>query len=89
MMFRISITSKADREIKRIPKNILNKITKAIDSLKSTYYLDRYDVKKLKGLDNGYRIRIGDWRVLYYVNFENKEISIISILPRKNVYKKR
>ncbi|MCK4613180.1 MAG: type II toxin-antitoxin system RelE/ParE family toxin [Thermoplasmata archaeon] len=88
-MFKISLSSKAEREIKKAPKNILTEIAKAIDSLKPTHYPERYDVKKLKGLDHGYRIRIRDWRILYNVNFKKKEISIVSIIPRKKAYKKK
>ncbi len=88
-MFRISLTLKANREIKKVPKNILIRIAKAVDSLKSTHYPSKYDVKKLKGLEQGYRIRVGSWRILYHVNFEKKEISIVSIIPRKKAYKKK
>ena len=88
-MFKIFITSKAKREFRDIPKEFVPRIVKAIDSLKSTYYPDTYDVKKLKGLENTYRIRIGDWRIVYFVDFEKKEIFVGSLLPRKKVYKKK
>jgi mRNA interferase RelE/StbE len=43
-------------------------------------------VKKLKGSD-GYRIRIGDYRVLYTIDTEKKEVSVFAIGHRKEVYR--
>ncbi|MCC5813762.1 MAG: type II toxin-antitoxin system RelE/ParE family toxin [Leptospira sp.] len=43
-------------------------------------------VKKLKGRD-GYRIRSGDYRIVYTVNEMKKEIIILNIGHRKDVYR--
>ena len=43
------------------------------------------DVKKLKGFLNAYRLRVGDWRVLFDMDVE---IIITDILPRGDAYKK-
>ena len=87
-MFDIFLTSKAEKQIKDVPKNILLKIVEAIENLKSTYYPSKYDIKKMKDLEHSYRIRIGNWRILYNVDFDSKEIFIVGILPRKKAYKK-
>lgn len=44
------------------------------------------DIKKLKGFKNSYRLRIGNYRVLYDV-LENDIILINDILPRGEAYK--
>ena len=44
------------------------------------------DVKKLKGYENYYRLRVGELRVLYTLEDEN--IIITDILPRGEVYKR-
>ena len=44
------------------------------------------DVKKLQGYQNDYRLRVGDLRVIFSINDEN--ITIKSILPRGQVYKR-
>ena len=41
----------------------------------------------MKGLKNTYRIRIGDYRVVYQVDFSNKVVSVIKIEKREVVYK--
>jgi len=44
------------------------------------------DIKKLKGLDNEYRLRVGDLRVLFSI--EGNMIIIYDILPRGQAYKR-
>ncbi len=49
------------------------KVLELLDVLESTSIpVDNYDIKKMKGLKNTYRIRIGDYRVVYQVDFSNK-----------------
>lgn len=44
------------------------------------------DIKKLQGLQNDYRLRIGDLRVLFSI--EKDTITIKNILPRGQAYKR-
>ena len=78
-----------------------NKATKQLDKIPKTIYLKIYD--RIKSLTNNprpqgcvkltdkesYRIRIGDFRVLYEINEKDKVVEIYDILDRKEAYKKR
>lgn len=44
------------------------------------------DIKKLKGVEEGYRLRVGDLRVLF--SMEDDKIYIDNIFPRGQAYKK-
>ncbi len=44
------------------------------------------DIKKLTGLDNAYRLRVGNLRVLF--SLEDEKIIINDILPRGQAYKR-
>ena len=44
------------------------------------------DIKKLQGIDNGYRLRVGDLRVLFSI--EDDRIYIDNIIPRGQAYKR-
>ena len=44
------------------------------------------DIKKLQGIDNGYRLRVGDLRVLF--SLEDDIIYIDNIIPRGQAYKR-
>lgn len=44
------------------------------------------DIKKLQGIDNGYRLRVGDLRVLFSI--EDDIMYIDNIIPRGQAYKR-
>ena len=48
--------------------------------------LPRGDIKKLKEFSSGFRLRIGDYRVLF--NLTISSIEITDVLPRGEAYKK-
>lgn len=45
-------------------------------------------IKKLAGWDNVYRLRKGDFRLIYTANAEKKAIQLLSIGPRKDIYER-
>ena len=44
------------------------------------------NVKKLAGRD-GYRLRVGDWRVIYEVHGDRLVIYVLAVAPRGDAYK--
>jgi mRNA interferase RelE/StbE len=48
-------------------------------------FTPRLDIKKLKGYRNHYRLRVGEYRVLFELEKPDK-IIIYAILPRKQAY---
>ncbi len=76
------------KQLDRIPLDIKKNILKKIENLVKFPDCD-FDVKKLRNFDTAdFRIRIADFRVLFNVDSENKEILIIAVLHRKESYKK-
>ncbi|MCX6656166.1 MAG: type II toxin-antitoxin system RelE/ParE family toxin, partial [Candidatus Bathyarchaeota archaeon] len=45
-----------------------------------------FDVAKLKGADDAYRVRIGDTRLVYVVDWRSNCITITRIEPRERAY---
>lgn len=45
-------------------------------------------ITTLEGIENGYRKRFGDWRVLYTVEKQIKVLEVFKISPRGGAYKK-
>ena len=43
------------------------------------------DIKKLKGYTNSYRLRVGNYRVLF--NLNDNTLEIVAVLPRGGAYK--
>jgi mRNA interferase RelE/StbE len=46
-------------------------------------------VKKLIGYKNLYRIRVGDWRIIYAIEDGSLIVVILEISPRGNAYRDR
>ena len=82
-MYRILIENRAKREIKRFPKEILRRIIPTIEELKLNPRPT--GVKKLIE-KNGWRIRIGKYRILYTIDDKNKVVTVYRIRHRKEVY---
>ncbi len=73
--------TKAVKEVKKIPKDMRQRIFFALDKFDST---GQGDVKKLKGMEF-YRLRVGDYRVIFEIN--KSAIRIIEILRRSEGYR--
>ena len=81
---KIEILPKAEKSLKTIPDHIRKKICAQIDQLAENPLPK--NSKKLTG-QPGYRIRIGDWRVLYIFNKQKKLIIIARIAHRREIYR--
>jgi mRNA interferase RelE/StbE len=45
------------------------------------------NIKPLKGVPNGYRVRVGDWRVSYTVDRRTGMIEVFEVAPRGGAYR--
>lgn len=85
-MYEINYKPLALKALLRMPKNQAILIRSKINGLKENPYAKNNNVKRLQGTE-GYRLRIGDWRVIYHVNDKVLEILVIKIASRGGVYK--
>ena len=86
-MFEIEIKKKALKYAKKLNKKRKNKLIEMLDILESNPLpFKKYDLKKLKGYQDTYRIRIGDIRIVYEINFIKKLIVIHFIGTRGKAY---
>jgi mRNA interferase RelE/StbE len=84
-MFKIIFKQAASKELEKLPNNIILKIVEAIMNLAN--YPKPNGCKKLKGkTEDLYRIRIGDYRVIYSIESLIKIIEIRKVGHRKDIY---
>ena len=83
-MYRISLERRAAKEIEALPDEIIQRITEAIDGLQ--FNPRPHGVKKLVG-DDGWRIRIRDYRILYTINDGQKLVTIYRVKHRREAYR--
>lgn len=87
MTWTIITLNKAEKALGAIPKSERCHIEGAIDQLAKGPRVSGLDVKPLKGRPE-WRLRIGRWRVLFLVDKETITITVISVAPRGDAYKK-
>lgn len=85
MPYQIISKKSAEKYIEKLPKKTATKIINKILSLENEPRPE--GCIKLKGGKDGFRIRIGDYRVVYLIDDENKIVRIIDIGDRKDIYK--
>jgi mRNA interferase RelE/StbE len=83
--YSIEWKSSAAKELRKLSKSAIAKILPAIDALVDTSRPD--GVRKLTGSENTYRIRVGEYRVVYNIIDESLVIEIIRVRDRKDAYR--
>ncbi|HAZ10341.1 MAG TPA: type II toxin-antitoxin system mRNA interferase toxin, RelE/StbE family [Candidatus Omnitrophica bacterium] len=83
-MYRIIIERKAAKEIECLPNDTIQRVTDAIKNLKLNPR--PHGSKKLTG-EAGWRVRIGDYRILYTIDDSQKLITIYRVKHRKEAYR--
>lgn len=83
--FEIQWKASAKKELKKIDKVEIKKILIEIEKLTTEQY--PVNCKKILGTEHIYRIRIGNYRVIYSVQNAKLVIEIIRVRHRKEAYK--
>ena len=84
-MYQLKFDKNIFRDLDKIPKKELIAIKKKFDFLKN--YPRSSNAKKLKGYKNLYRIRQGNYRIIYEVQDKKVVVIIVAVKHRKYVYK--
>jgi mRNA interferase RelE/StbE len=73
--YQIEIKASAQKELVKLPKSAVKKLIELIDTLPTNPYPT--GCKKLVGADHTYRIRTGDYRIVYSIFDERLTIHVI------------
>lgn len=85
-MYKIQISQSALKELKQLQKPAVKKIGQLIESLAENPRPS--GVKKLKGISEDlYRVRSGDYRVVYAIEDTVRIVDVRKIGHRKDIYK--
>ncbi len=84
-LWRIIVTARAEKDLKRLPLSDQARVRAAIDILaQSTRGGDR---KKLKGMHDEWRLRVGRWRIRFTVDRYARAITLLHVLSRGGAYR--
>lgn len=81
---KVFYTRSAEKEILALEKILAQRVAQKIVDLTVNPYPHGYE--KLSG-NKGYRIRIGDYRVVYRIDKSTKTVDILKIKHRREVYR--
>ncbi len=85
-MARVILTPVAEREYKRLPRDVQQKVQRLLDGdFRFDPFAFQFKARKVQVPFTGYRLRLGDYRVLF--EFEGDTILVYRIRHRKDVYK--
>lgn len=86
MVYRIEFRPAAYREFKKLNRDIQERVAGKIDSLAGNPR-PRHS-EKLTGGKNRYRLRTGDYRIVYEIRDERLIVLVVRVAHRREVYRK-
>lgn len=87
MNYLIEFSKKAEKQFLALPQSIQERLVPQIDALAENPRPPK--VKKLVGEENQYRIRVGDYRIVYQIQDQLLLVLILKIGHRSDVYRQR
>lgn len=86
-MYKVVIHKKVSKEIEDLPPHISSRIVLRLRELEND---PRTGAKHLRGEYHCFwRLRIGEYRLVYHINEDMRRVEVIYIWTRKQAYKKR
>ncbi len=86
MAYRIAFARKAEKALMGLPIQTKKNIARQLDKLSLNPHPP--GSRKLQGEDDLYRIRAGDWRIIYTVIEESCVILVVKIGHRRDIYER-
>lgn len=70
----------------KLPSKIRLQIDEKLQSLTTDPYAKNNNIKPLKGMNGYFRLRVGNWRVVYEIINKTLKVCVVKIGHRKEVY---
>lgn len=84
-MYQIEFTTSAAKEYRALPREIKRRVSVAIDGLSQEPR--PHGVRKLSGHERLYRIRVGEYRILYEIDDDRVLILVTRVRHRNEAYR--
>jgi mRNA interferase RelE/StbE len=85
MAYMVEVTSRARKNLREVPAGIQRKLIRRMEGLAENPR--PAGAKKLQGLEDTYRIRVGDYRVVYEIKDDELVVLVIRVRHRRDVYR--
>jgi mRNA interferase RelE/StbE len=85
-MYKVLFTKQAERSLLKLPHSVSSNIREKLTLIAKAPYAPHNNVTKLQNRP-GYRLRVGDWRVIYDIRNDELVILVLKIASRGEVYR--
>jgi len=85
MAYQVLLRPAAKRDWKKLPRHVLLRVEQILLTLKETPR--PHGVVRLAGTHDRWRVRIGDYRVIYQIDDTLQEVTILRIAHRRDAYR--
>jgi len=84
--YKLRIKPAFEKDLRKLPKAIVQRVLQRLEDLPGNPFPHQHI--KLSGTERLYRIRLGDYRIVYEVDEEALEITVHSIGQRQDAYRR-
>ena len=84
-MYELLLERRAEKDLRRLAAEVFPRVIAAIEALADDPR--PAGCKKLTGSDDDWRIRVGDYRVLYEIDDENHVVRVMRVRHRRDAYR--
>lgn len=82
--YAVEWTPASQRDLRALEAALVRRLIQAVKRYAET---GDGDIKKLQGVEREWRLRVGDWRVLFTLDQAAHMLSVLRVLPRGGPYK--
>ena len=83
--YKVIFKPSVEKDLRSLPRSLVTRIFKHIDALKNDPF-PRQSIK-LSGTEQLYRVRIGEYRMIYGVDKDSLQVIVHYVRHRKDVYR--
>jgi mRNA interferase RelE/StbE len=84
-MYTVEFAPSVDRALRRLPEAVQRRIVRAVEAL--SHDPRHTGSVKLSGEDNLWRIRVGQYRVIYTIHDDRLAVLVVRVAHRKDAYR--
>ena len=84
-MYALLLRSSAEKDLRKLPRTILERLHTKILTLREEPR--PHGALKLGGNLEGWRVRVGDYRILYQIDDDTQTVTIVRVKHRRDVYR--
>jgi mRNA interferase RelE/StbE len=84
--YNLQLKPSAEKDLRKLPKAIVQRVLLILEELPSDPFPHQHS--KLSGTERLYRLRVGDYRIVYEVDEVALEITIHTIRQRQDAYRR-